>query len=562
MKIDAKAKNNMDKRWNSMRTEMLTWVPGWRDIQRFILPTRGFFDDRTPNYGREIDHKTLLDGRPGRAIRVSAAGMLAGMASPSRPWFRLGVENDELMAMDEVKIWLEEVQNKLMLIFSKSNIYEMLHSSFEEILGFGTCAAILLEDFDTVVRARNFTAGEYALGQDSRGHVNSLARYYSMTVGQLVEEFGIENVPPSVKNNYQNNQIDGFIRVCHLIEPNDDRVPGLVDSKNMPFRSVYWVRGSEPTSVLRVDGYEEFPVVAARWHKTTTAYIYGYGPGHDALGDVKQLMKQNRDKLVGMDKVIDPPVVEDGTIQGQANTLPGGVTRSSSQVQNSGVRPAYQINLPLQELRADINELAMAIDDTFYKPLFLMLSQTDNTQKTAFEIAKRYEEKLFLLGPFIERQEEELLDPIVTRTFNIALRTGVIPPPPPSLQGMDLKIEYISILAQAQKLAFTAAIERVMAFAGTIGAADPSVYDNIDFDQAIKDYAEMTGIPQKILRSDAVVAKLRQQKQAQQEALARQQQAAAMVDGAKTLSETKIGPGNALEAMTGTEPATQLAGAK
>jgi hypothetical protein len=260
--------------------------------------------------------------------------------------------------------------------------------------------------------------------------------------------------------------------------------------------------------------------------------------------------------------VIDPPVVEDGTIQGQANTLPGGVTRSSSQVQNSGVRPAYQINLPLQELRADINELAMAIDDTFYKPLFLMLSQTDNTQKTAFEIAKRYEEKLFLLGPFIERQEEELLDPIVTRTFNIALRTGVIPPPPPSLQGMDLKIEYISILAQAQKLAFTAAIERVMAFAGTIGAADPSVYDNIDFDQAIKDYAEMTGIPQKILRSDAVVAKLRQQKQAQQEALARQQQAAAMVDGAKTLSETKIGPGNALEAMTGTEPATQLAGAK
>lgn len=549
MKILPKDKTKIVKRYNAMMQEMQSWVPGWRDIQRFILPTRGFFDDRTPNFGREIDHKTLLDGRPGRALRVSAAGMLAGMASPARPWFRLGVDDDELMELDEVKIWLEEAQQKLMLIFSKSNVYEMFHSSFEEILGFGTCAAILLEDFDTVIRARNFTCGEYALGQNSRGIIDSFARTYSMTVGQLVEEYGIENVSDNVREQFKNNSVDSWIRVCHLIEPNDSRINGMEDARNKPFRSIYWEKGGESGIALRISGFDEFPIPAARWDLTTTAYIYGYGPGHHALGDTKQLMKQTHDKMIGTDKLIDPPVQQDGTVPGEANTLPGGVTRSSAQTPNAGVRPAYQINLPLQELRADIDACATAIDDTFYKPLFLMLSQADKGNKTAYEVAKIYEEKLFLLGPFIERQEAELLDPTVTRTFNVAMRAGVIPPPPLALQGRELKVEYISILAQAQKLAFTAAIERVLAFAGTIAAADPTIYDNIDFDQALKNYAEMTGIPQKILRSEAMVKALRKQRETQQAAAQRAQAAASIVEGAKTLSETKLNQDSALDAM-------------
>lgn len=553
MKI--KERKKIETRFRAMMNEMDSWKPGWRDIQRFILPTRGFFDQSTPNQGKKIDHKTILDGRPGRAARTLAAGMLAGLASPSRPWFRLGLSDPAMSALDSVKRWLEICQDQLNLIFSKSNIYEVLHTIYEELGGFGTGTATVLEDFKDVIRGRSFTAGEFALGQGADGRINSFARTYQMTVGQLVEQFGEKNVSPSVLNSFKSGKVDNWIKVNHLVEPNDDRIADKSDFFNMEYRCIYWENGSSEDTCLQITGFEEWPFLTPRWDTTTTAYIYGYGPGHNALGDSKQLQKMQQDKLIALDKLIDPPIQKDGTVQGEANTLPGGVTTSSLSAPNSGVRPAYQIAPDMEHIQQNIDMTAQSIDEEFFKPLFLMISQSDNERKTAYEVSKRYEEKLLLLGPVIERQEDEALEPLIVRSFNIALRAGVIPPPPPEIQGQELKIEYISILAQAQKMVATAAIEKVMAFVGSLAAANPDVYDNVDFDATVRDYADMNGIPQNIIRSEAMVQSLRKEKQK----AAQQAQAAAalptMVDGAKTLSETKIGQNSALDVLMGKQAA-------
>jgi hypothetical protein len=551
----------LDKRFLAMWNEQQSWVPGWRDIQRFINPTRGFFYEAIPNWGRTIDHKSQLSGAPNRAVRTMAAGMRSGLASPSRPWFKIGLEDQDMMEFEPVKEWLEMVQMRMMNVFSKSNVYGGLHSTYEEIGTFGTAGLITLEDFHTVIRLRTFTAGEYMIGNDENQRINAFARGYNMTVGQLIKEFGEENVSPQVLVNWKNGNSDPWIKVCHLIEPNDDRIPDRKNYKNKAFRSITWEKGSPPNLALRVSGFDDFPVMGPRWQTTNTSSVYGWGPGHYSLGDVKQLMQMKKDFLVSLAKVNNPPIQQDGSVQGEANLLPNGVTRYSSTNRDAGVKPAYQINPQLESMQASMDKLQGEIDQNFFKDLFQMLANNDSGQMTAFEVAKRYEEKLALLGPVIEHLESELHDPLIERTFAIMLKTNLLPPPPQEAQGQGLKVEYISMLAQAQQMVGTLAIERTMAFTGNLLAANPAVADVIDFDVAVEKYADLEGVPAEIVRTKDEIAKLRQDRAKAQQQAQQMQQAQALVEGAHTLSQTPVGRGSALDAITGAPTQPEPAGA-
>lgn len=546
-------RRDIEKRFNSMRNEFQSWVPGLRDIRDYMAPGRGFFDDSTANFGVKYDHKKNLNNSPMRALRTLASGMMSGLTSPSRPWFKLGVQDAELMELDEVKEWLEDVQTLMYTIFSRSNIYNVLHTLFGELGGFGTGSAIIEEDFDTVIHGTTFTAGEYYFGLDHKGRVNSFGRSFKQTVGQLVKEYGIDNVSPTVKNLYSTGQIDGWVKVRHLIEPNDRKWEGVDQRIYKPYRSIAWEDGSATDTCLRYKGYEEFPVLGPRWDVTSTSYIYGRSPGWDAIGDVKQLMKMEYDKLMALDKMIDPPTVSDGLSDDEPSTLPGGRNKVSAGVPNSGLRPAYQIDPRLQEIEAMIERVKNSIDQTFYADLFLMLTQIDRGQMTAREIAERHEEKLLALGPVLERLQGELLGPLIDRTFQIMLRTGILPTPPDELQGTDLKVDYISLLAQAQKMVGTTAIQAAVAFAGNMAAVYPEVVDVIDPDEAVIQYSDMMGVSPKIIRSKDELAAYRAERAKQRQ---QAQMAAAIpeiVKGAKTLSDTKLGQGSALDAMVGTD---------
>ncbi|MBL0320290.1 MAG: hypothetical protein IPP74_13520 [Alphaproteobacteria bacterium] len=549
MKI--KDRTNINKRYNAMKNEYSSWVPTWRDIARFVRPGRGFFFEQIPNWGIALDHKTMLDSVPVRAIRTMAAGMTSGLTSPSRPWFKLGFEDHELDKFGPVKEWLEQVQKLMMNVFSKSNIYGAFTSMYEECGAFGTAAMALLEDYDNVVRARTFTIGEYFLGQGSDGRVNSFGRNFRMTVGQLVEEFGLENCTESTQNDYKTKNYDKWVQVCCLIEPDSENSGEYGSFVRKSYRSIYWENGSPDDMCLDNRGFDDFPILAPRWDTMNTMNIYGKSPGWDSLGDCKMLMKMQNDRLLALDKVIDPPMQVSGSVHTEVNTMPGGVTRNSAGTPDAGVRPAYQINPDMGAIERAIIDTRQAIKETFYNDLFLMLSSIDSPQKTAYEIAKRYEEKLLMLGTVIERLESELHDPTIERTFSIMQRAGLIPPPPEEIQGLPMKVDYISTLAQAQKMVGTTSIEETLNFVGQVSAINPSVVDNIDYDDAVREYAEMKGVPPTILRTEGELMALRKAKEDQARAQEMAQAMPEMVKGAKTLSETKLEGNSALDAMVG-----------
>jgi hypothetical protein len=367
------------RRLSSLEQEFQLWRPQYLELQKYVRPTMGFFDEQ-PNSGKAPDYQALIDGTPSRSVRILAAGMTSGLTSPARPWFRLGTPDEDLNQFKRVREWLDLIQSRMMAVFAKSNIYFVLHKIYEELGGFATAAAIVLDDYEDILRGRNFTCGEYFLGTGKNGRVQEFGRYSWFSVGQLVDEFGIENVSAGVKALYDQQQLDRWVKVAHLIAPNRKAIPHRMGKKNLPVSSYYWENGSTERDFLRCDGFRGFPVLAPRWDLTTSADYYGKGPSWEALGDIRMLQKLQTDFLLAVEKMADPPLQADASVQ-EINTLPGGVTRSSSQTRDAGVRAAYQIEPNLQHLQSSIRSAQMAVEAWFYTDLFLMLAQNDNGQK-------------------------------------------------------------------------------------------------------------------------------------------------------------------------------------
>ena len=205
-----------------------------------------------------------------------------------------------------------------------------------------------------------------------------------------------------------------------------------------------------------------------------------------------------------------------------------------------------------------VNEKRNQISANFYNDLMTMLAVQDNPQMTAREVAAREEEKLLMLSPVLEQFHNEVLDPLTKRTFGICLRNGLLPPMPEEISGEELKVEFISLLAQAQRMVEMPSIEKVMGFAGSMAAINPEIIDNINFDEALRRSADIYGAPEQILRSEEETAEIRAKRQEAQQAQMEAEQMANMAapardmaQAARLMSETPTGGGNALEQMLG-----------
>ncbi len=529
----AKTRQQAERRRAAILAErQKDWDNHWCELSEFVLPRAGRFLTSDTNRGNRRNGK-IIDSTATRAARTLAAGMMSGITSPARPWFRLRAANADMMADADVKAWLYDVERRMRDIFDGSNIYNVLQAMYAEVGVFGTAACFLLEDDETIVRAVPLTIGEYGLAQSARLTIDTLTRSMQLTVAQLVEMFGYDAVSENVQSLWDQGKLDEWVEVAHLVEPNrqSDDTPSLTDK---PFRSVYWEVASASDRVLRVSGFDSFPVLAPRWDVTATD-IYGRSPGMDALGDVKQLQIQERRKAQAIDKKITPPMKASTQLRNkQASLLPGGVTYVDSVAGAVGFEPVHEVNLSIAELAADMEETRQRIWSTFYADLFLMISSSSRRQITAREIDERHEEKLLGLGPVLERLNDELLNPMIDRVFAIMVRRGLVPPPPELLAGQPLQVDFTSSLAQAQKAIATQSIERFTGFVGTLASINPAVLDKVDFDLAVEQYGEMVGVPPRIVKSEKDVEATRQE---QAQAAQAAQATALMQQGAATAKD-------------------------
>ena len=167
-------------------------------------------------------------------------------------------------------------------------------------------------------------------------------------------------------------------------------------------------------------------------------------------------------------------------------------------------------------LEASIESVRATIRSQFFADVFLMLSAQNYSNMTAAEVAERHQEKMLVLGPVLERLKNELLDPLIDRAFHLLLRQGLLPLPPESIQGQEVKVEYVSMITQAQKAAGLSALVQGLSYAKSLASSAPSVLDRIDYDRALEEGLNTLGVAPARLRAQDEVQALRAARQAAQ----------------------------------------------
>lgn len=542
-------KEQLTKQLAQLEQERETFEPHWRELSDFIIPRGSRFLTSEANRGDRRNNK-IVDPTATMANRTLSSGMMSGITSPARPWFKLATPDPEMMDYGPVKLWLETVQNRMNDMFNKSNLYQSLPLVYSSLGTFATGAMAVLEDEEDVIRTMPFPVGSYYIANSPRLSVDTCFRKFSMTVRQLVREFGLNNVSSSTKIAFENGTYEKWVDVVHAVYPNMNRETGKMNAKNKAFRSVYFEVGGDNDKVLRESGYDEFPIMAPRW-EVNGEDVYGSScPGMIALGQVKALQLEQRRKAQQIDKQTNPPMIGPTSLKTQrVSLLPGDITYVDQVTGAEGLRPAYQVNPNLGDLLGDIQDTRQLINSAYFVDLFMMLQNVNTRSMPVEAVIEMKEEKLLMLGPVLERLNDEFLDPLIDRAFSMMARKNMLPEPPEEMQGMPLRIEYISVMAQAQKAIGLSSLERFVGFVGNLASAKPEALDKLDVDQAIDNYAVMSGV------SPTVVVPQEQAQQTRNDRAQQQQQAMALqtgmaaVQGAKTLSEAKTADPNLLTAL-------------
>lgn len=545
------------RRVSSLKLERSSWYPHWAEINRMLFPRTGQFFVTANNKGNRRN-ADIIDNTATRAGVTLGAGMQSGLTSPARAWIKLETQDTELMEVASVSTWLDQVTQKLLMVFARSNFYPTMHMMYEELAAYGTAATVMLPDFETVVHCYPMTIGEYCISTNDRGTVDTLSREFQMTVAQIVQRFVMRNggmdwsnTSPMVKNLWDSHNLDAWIPLTQLIQPRQDRDIRKIDTRNMPFESLIFETGGNEDKMLSNSGYKRFPALVPRW------VVYGqdiYGsncPGMVALGDIQQLQMEQLRKGQAIDYQTNPPIQVPAALKNQdADFLPGGITYVDQATPSGGVRTAYEVNLDLADLLGDVQDIRQRINGAFFADLFLFLTSIEGMrgQKTAREIAEIHEEKLLMLGPTIENLGNGLLRPAVDIAFDAAMEAGILPPPPPEMQGQDIKVELIGVLAQAQRSVAMSSVDRWLGAIGAIAAAkqDPSVWDKANTDKVIDKAASYLAIDAEMVRTEDEVDQMRAARAQQQEAVAAQAHAAQASETAKNLAAADMSGDNAL----------------
>lgn len=541
--------------------EFEPWKNLFKELSDYLLPLRySWLSENTSQVSvrqervKNIRNKKILDSVGTKALRDLAAGMLNGVASPAREWFniRFATFFPDGKTPVELQRWLEETRRRMLLVLAESNFYNSFAIMLLEKACFGTAGMMCYEDFDDVVRFYNWPVGDFRLSVNNRRMVDRVTRVENYTIEQLVTEFGYDNVLPQSQAKYKRGGGDLLhgVLVAHIIEPNtqDARyIPG-----EAPYREFYWeVFGPRANGqILRRGVYSEWPGAFPRW-ETIGNDPYGVSPAMDALPDIIQLQHETLRKAQGIDLMTDPPLAMDASLRNQSTRGDPGARYYVPSFSTVGAKPVYQTNLPLAELKEDIRDVQQRIRDAFFNDLFRMISQLQ-TVRSATEIDARMQEKLVLLGAVLERLENEAIDPIMRRVFAIMQRKGLIPPVPEGFGGLQIEIQYVSILSDAQRASGVGVIERYMQQAGNLAAVVPTILKVVDWHEIFREYGSRLSVPASGVNprqvTEQLIAEEKQQVAQQQGALVGKE----LTSAAKNLSETDVGGGqNAFQAILG-----------
>tara|TARA_A100001515_G_C4588888_1_gene215449 strand:- start:1657 stop:3273 length:1617 start_codon:yes stop_codon:yes gene_type:complete len=495
-----------------LQTKRQNWESHWQEVADYMLPRKSDINkERSKGDKRNVQ---IFDATAVHSLELLASSLHGMLTSTATRWFQLRYKEALLNDSDEAKEWLEDAMDKMYVAFARSNFQQEIFENYHDLIAFGTSCLFIEEDQDDIVRFSARHIKEIYITEDQRGFVDTIYRKFKMTAKAAFDRFGKDQLSRDLLVKFQKTPFDD-VEMVHVVRRRNVFDPKKLDKQNMPFQSVYMEY--ETGHIISIGGFREFPYVVPRYLKASNE-IYGRSPGMNSLPDVKVLNKMVEVSMKAAQKQVDPPLlVPDDAMILPIRTAPGSLNyyRSGSRDRieplNIGANNPLGLNMEDQRRRA--------ISRTFHVDQLLI---QENRTMTATEVMQRNQEKMRILGPVIGRLQQELLQPLIIRVFNIMLRNKEFLPAPEVLANQQIEIEYVSPVALAQKGTQLEGIMRGLEIFGSISQISP-VTDYIDENGLVKQIINILGLPAKMIKSDKEVEQLRAVRQEQQAAQAQMQ---------------------------------------
>ena len=381
-----------------------------------------------------------------------------------------------------------------------SNFYDAINETFR--VGGTIATAVLYADkVPNKNRIVNHIAhaNDVWIAEDDSRIVDTVVRKVRMSARDIVSVWG-SKVPESMRQLAKQSPL-AMHDVLHMVVPRTIRDVTKIDNLNKPYAS-YWILASD-NKLLSESGFDYNPYVTWRY-STPNSSTYGWGPSHYAMAEVLRINRMSKTMIDAAHLSVFPAMNVPAESRGRLNLEPRGMnpyvdpSRVITPIQQVG---QYPIGRDREE---DVREI---IRQHYHVDMFLMMAQHNAYgNRTATEVLEMQSEKAAIMGAVTSRIEGELFDGLFDRYFEIGMREGWLPTPPPEaydlLQGAEIKVDYIGPMSQIQnrfyqKQSIDVPLQRILSYAEVM----PEMLDVINTTELATHMANESSLPDNVIRS-------------------------------------------------------------
>ena len=580
--------NRVKQRYGAMEAFKSPWINDYRLASEYVMRRKWWFSGYSYADEGAFTTTEVFDATAPNALDLMCSSLIGAL------WPN-GSKSVQIVAspcMDEADRDSEEIKDfyeycTKTLHHVVDNPRAGFQTALEEYMGdqgtFGVSGIAVNEhdDDELPVTFSAVDAKRLAIAEGPHGYVDTVYIKRFVTIKQLVQKFGIDNVSSTIRELFtkgNGTDIEQKRAYIEAIEPRMETKNGF-GNMDKPIACIYIEY--DTNHVLKESGYDEMPIFITRFKKKM-GEVYGRSPAIEAMPDILEINSRREMLIVADEKMLNPPlaVYDDGQLGGgSVDTSAGAISVFHVTGRSSGKQRVIEQIVTIGDMQSSYKRVTELID--IIRLAFHIDRLTDfnnDTRMTLGEAKLRDQMRSQSLNAIYSRQMNELFSRLVARVFNICFNRHLFGYPKNSPEGLQKAAngemvrwipdkvmelakkgkeayyaEFISPAARAMKAEELNGIQQLVTYVLGLMQADPSVIDNLDLDIAIRKVQNLGGAPSDVLRSTEAVAQLRQAKNA----AAQKQQA--LAEGKITAETVRAGGQGAMAAAKAGIDPLQLA---
>lgn len=490
-----------------------------------------------------------------RSVRSFVSAVIGAIWKGEGRTFRLKPA-DFLPDTEATREYFQYISKRLSRLIDAppSNLVSVFHEAGEEFAVFGPGAVGVFEtdSYDHPFNFKSWSIQNVYFDLGAGGSIASIYYEIRITVREVVETYGKDQVSKAVLAKYNGDKKEEKITIFESIEPRldeerkDETGRPYIGIQGMAYRGVVCELDEE--NILEEKGYERLPLHIARCFVQPNE-TYPRSLAMDALPAVLEINAHRETLVVGGESKAMPPVVvfDDGSLAGGIPDLgPRGmnvfnVSGQLGAANTPPIQPIFTVG-ELQSVGNIIEQLKEEITQHFL--IDRLYDLNNKTRMTLGEAQLRYGIRNDSLAPIYTRLINEWVAPVIIDCFDIAFKKGllgvgandevkqqrlrdngiepyIIPQDvyEAMLNGYAVyEIEFISPAAQILRSeTYQGTVEMVNVIMG-LGQSIPEILDRVDPDKLVDALPDMTGGEPSILTSIEEANAIRENRRAAQQA--------------------------------------------